>query len=171
MRQWERQKQWSDKFLPEIKRILGEYLIAEPPIEEDAERNTDLTVLRLDAIRIGCRIRRYKYVEAFGNEFTIRSGRTSGIKTELTKIIEGWGDYFFYGFADSTETKLCQWILGDLKVLRLYINRNLYQHKVPWTENYNWDNSSSFVSFRHGEIPGFLVAKNECMELTDDVPF
>ena len=158
---WKDDKKWSDRFLPEIKRLLGEHLISEPPVEEDAERNTDLMVLKLDAVRIGCRVRTFQYYNLYRNEFTIRSGRPSGVKTELTKIIEGWGDYFFYGFSDSTETKLCKWILGDLKALRLYINRKLYQNQMPWITHNNRDNSSSFVSFRYDDIPNFLVAQHE----------
>ena len=53
MSNWKNDKRWSDRFLPEIKGIIGTHLITEPPYEEDAERNTDLMVLRLDAIRIG----------------------------------------------------------------------------------------------------------------------
>jgi hypothetical protein len=68
-------KRWSDRFLPEIMGILGKHLISEPPVEEDAERNTDLMVLRLEAIRIGCRIRKHKYLDKYGDEFTIRAGR------------------------------------------------------------------------------------------------
>jgi len=81
---WETDKKWSDRYLPEIKSILGRCLIAEPPIEEDQERNTDLMVLRLDAVRIGCRIRKAGYLEKYGDEFTIRTSRPSGAKTELS---------------------------------------------------------------------------------------
>ena len=161
MTEWKKDKEWSDRFLPAIKRILGEYLISEPPVEEDAERNTDLIVLRLDAVRIACRVRTFEYLTSYGNEFTIRSGRPSGVKTELTKIIEGWGEYLFYGFSDKDELKLAKWILGDLRALRLYINRNLCQNKKPWIEKLNRDNSSSFVAFRYKNIPNFLVATSE----------
>ena len=115
MSNWKNDKRWSDRFLPEIKGIIGTHLITEPPYEEDAERNTDLMVLRLDAIRIGCRVRKFKFSEAYPNEFTIRTVRPSGAQTELGKIIEGWGDYFFYGFADAQESGLFSWALCDLK--------------------------------------------------------
>ena len=49
-----------------------------PPVEEDMRHNTDLIVLRLDAVRIGCRVRRYQYVHSFGGEFTIRPGARGG---------------------------------------------------------------------------------------------
>ena len=119
MTDWKADKRWSDRFLPEIKAILGTHLIGEPPVEEDAERNTDLMVLKMEAVRIGCRIRRHKYLVAFGNEFTIRAGRPSGAKTELAKIVEGWGDYFFYGFSNAEHHELAAWFLGDLRVFRL----------------------------------------------------
>ena len=46
MKGWEDDKKWSDKFLPEIKRHLGEHLISEPEnIKEDKDHNTDLTIL------------------------------------------------------------------------------------------------------------------------------
>lgn len=161
MNNWQDDKRWSDRFLPEIKQILGLHLIGEPPIEEDSERNTDLMVLKLDSVRIACRIRKNKFLDRYGNQFTIRAGRPSGIKTELTKIIEGWGDYFFYGFSDKEETVLEKWILGDLKALRLFIMRELAASRNPWIENKNnKDNSSSFVAFTYDTIPFFIIASD-----------
>jgi hypothetical protein len=161
---WKSDKRWSDRFLPEIKSILGVHLISEPPIEEDAERNTDLMVLRLDAVRIGCRIRKNQYIKRYGNEFTIRAGRPSGAKTELTKILEGWGDYFFYGFCDSSESKLERWTLSDLRVFRIEYNRKsirLAAGQVPGIAKNNRDNSSSFAAFAWDEFsPDFVVATN-----------
>jgi len=159
---WKTDKRWSDRFLPAIKRILGEHLIAEPPMEEDAEHNTDLIVLRLDAVRIACRVRQYKYLSGYGDEFTIRTSRPSGIKTELTKIVEGWGDYLFYGFSNPEETALQQWFLGDLKALRLYYNRALYKGRPhPWFLKDNLDGSSAFTVFKRDDIPGFIVAQSD----------
>jgi len=159
MSQWQIDKRWSDRFLPEIKRILGEYLIAEAPFDEDAEHNTDLIVLRLAAVRIACRVRKHEYIARYGGEFTIRSGRPSGAKTELTKIIEGWGDYLFYAFSDDAELHLAKWILGDLRAFRLFINRELAAGRKPWLAKDNHDNSSSFLCFQYSVMPGFVVAE------------
>jgi hypothetical protein len=158
---WQQDKRWSDRFLPEIKGYLGQALIGEPPVEEDQQRNTDLVVLRLDAVRIGCRVRKHDQIR-YCNEFTIRSGRPSGAKTELTKIIEGWGDYFFYGFADANESALELWMLGDLKAFRIWYSRQLAARKgvPPGARQNNRDNSSSFYAFRWADIPGFVVAGN-----------
>lgn len=161
MKNWESDKKWSDKFLPEIKQLLGLYLINEAPIEEDRERNTDLIVLKMEAVRIGCRIRRNKYLAYYGNEFTIREGRPSNIKTELTKIIEGWGNYFFYGFADESEAALAKWALCDMNIFRLWFNRSLVNNSgiIPGIAKNNKDNSSSFRVFKFSELPNnFIVA-------------
>jgi len=160
MKQWEGDKCWSDRFLPEIKRILGEHLIGEPPLEEDQERNTDLIVLKMEAIRVGCRVRRNEYLKRYPDEFTIRAGRPSGIKTELTKVIEGWGNYFFYGFSDLEEINLLKWSLCDLNVFRLWFNRRLATGKMPGFKKENKDNSSSFIAFNFSQLPSeFIIAQ------------
>lgn len=161
MSAWKKDKAWSDRYLVDIKRILGEYLIGEPPREEDAERNTDLMVLRMDAVRIGCRVRKYKYYPDYCGEFTIRAGRPFGTKTELTKIIEGWGDYFFYGFSNEDQSGLYAWALADLKVFRLWFNRYLAKNngRIPGKQQSNTDGSSTFIAFSWKDFPSeFLLA-------------
>ena len=159
MNGWKADKKASDIYIPEIKSILGVYLIGEPPVEEDQERNTDLMVLKMEAVRVGCRVRKGLYLHYYGDEFTIRAGRPSGNKTELTKIIEGWGDYFFYGFGDGIN--LITWTLADLKVFRLWFNRKLYQGKHPWELKDNIDNSSNFLAFKWRWFPKeFVIASN-----------
>ena len=154
---WKNDKKWSDQFIPHIKSILGLYLIGEPPMEEDAERNTDLMVLRMESVRIGCRIRKTDYMARYGDEITIRSGRPSGAKTELTKIMEGWGDYFFYGFG--TDADVVAWTLGDMKVFRLWFFRQLASGAKPYEKNNNSDNSSSFYAFIADLPEEFVVAR------------
>ena len=152
---WQIDKNYADKSLTEVKRIIGGALIGAAPIEEDRERNTDLIVLKMEAVRIACRIRRPKFYDSpqYREEFTIRSGRPNGIKTELAKVIEGWGDYFFYGFAG--EEALQAWLLGDLRVFRLWFNQRLRtdKGKCPGTTMRNHDGSSDFMVFKISELP------------------
>lgn len=160
MNDWKSDKKWADKFLPQIKRILGETLICEPPIEEDQERNTDLIVLKMDSVRIGCRIRRNQYYKRYCNEFTIRAGRPSGTKTELAKIIEGWGDYFFYGFSDEQDDLLIFWRVADLKVFRGWFASKLVRmnsFELPGTKQKNSDKSSEFLVFKWADFPSNFV--------------
>ena len=161
MNGWQADKRWSDVFLPEIKSVIGSYLICEAPVEEDQERNSDLMVLKLDSVRIACRIRRANWVSKSG-EFTIREGRPSGVKTELTKIIEGWGDYLFYGFG-SDDGKLLHWTLGDLKAFRLYLSRQLAvcRGRLPGVPITNRDGSSSFRVYRWNDVPKMVIGSTE----------
>lgn len=166
---WKYDKGWSDRFLPEIKQILGLHLIGEPSIEEDQERNTDLIVLKMDAVRIACRVRRHTgtkgqpYFDKYKNEFTIRCSRPSGCKTELAKIVEGWGNYFFYGFSTYDETSLLRWSLCRLDAFRLWFNYYLARHNgmIPGIEKNNGDDSSKLRAFAFSELPpDFIVAAN-----------
>ena len=162
---WQSDKRWSDRFLPEIKQILGQYLIIEPPIEEDTERNTDLTVLRLDPVRVACRIRKYPYYLDYPNEFTVRECRPSGATTELAKIIQGWGDYLFYGFADQAEENLLAWRLIDLSEFRLWFTTSLAgldKRVYPGIGKSNQNESSSFRVFNIDKIdPACLIARHD----------
>jgi hypothetical protein len=155
MKGWQKDKAASDIYLPTIKAILGQVLIGEPPIEEDQDRNTDLIVLRMQAIRIACRVRTHEYLGKYSDEFTIRATRPSGRKTELAKIVEGWGDYIFYGFAAPNGTGLAKWAIGDLNVFRLWFSRYMANNNgtIPGRPYNNGDGSSGFRVFKWGDIP------------------
>lgn len=163
-RNFKTDKQWSDKFIPEIKSIVGRHILDIAPIEEDMERNTDLIVLGINGVRIGCRVRTHDYLRGYGDQFTIRAGRPNGRKTELTKIFEGWGNYFFYGFSNCNESGLEKWFLGDLIPFRIWFFRELYNktvnpnYKCRWEERKNGDGSSSFMAFKLSNMPkNFIV--------------
>ena len=161
MSNWEAYKSWSDQYIPEIKKCLSEVLIGEPSeVCEDRDHNTDLCVLDLKPKRVACRVRDDKYRERYGDEFTIRTNVPSGNKSELAKIIEGWGDYIFYGFAD--DEGLTQWFIGDLSVFRYWFTHTLAlmdKGECPGAKQVNHDGSSGFRAFKKDEIEGFIVAE------------
>lgn len=119
---WRDDKSRAEPFMPEVKQHLGSVLLREGTLEEDATQNTDLITLRMEAIRIAVRIRDVFYRKRYGHQFTIRSHRDSGAKTELQKIRDGWAELFFYGFADLhfdlAVPPLAQWCILDLHVFR-----------------------------------------------------
>lgn len=158
---WEDDKRWSDKFLHQMKGLIGQALICAAPDVEDRERNTDLIVLKLDSVRIACRVRRHKYLP-YSSQFTLRAGRPSGNETELSKVITGWGNYLFYGFANEQETAIEQWFLGDLSRFRIWHSRKLAYNKgnPPGIKKANGDSSSWFYAFESRQIPGFIVASS-----------
>ncbi len=159
MKDWERDKHWSDQFIPEIKRVLGEFLICEAPAIEDRERGTDLIVMTMAAIQIACRIRKTDpYFLRYPNEFTVRAVRGSGNKTELAKFIEGFGHFMFYGFGAS-DGRLTSWMIGNLNVFRLWFNSELARNcgKPPGVLKKNSDGSSDFYAFDVRALPQEFV--------------
>jgi hypothetical protein len=163
---WQTDKATSDQLLPNIKFILGQYLIGAAPAEEDQQRNTDLIVLNMQPVRVACRIRRFEYLADYRDEFTIRSDRPSGAKTELAKIVEGWGDYLFYGFASPGGGALAFWFLADLLVFRRWYSdavAALPAGSLPGTLHHNRDGSSAFRAFELNDLPSdFVIAWGEC---------
>lgn len=157
---------WGRQFLPHVKMILANYLIDEAPAEEDQRHNTDLIVLRLEAKRVAVRIRRevgkngINYLERYGHQFTIRSDRPrTGAKTELAKVIEGFGDYLVYGFG-STPPRLTAWLIGDLNVFRGWHSGRLARGERPWATQSNGDGSSDFCAYGIENLPPeFVIAR------------
>lgn len=172
MSSYEQDFGWQRQFIPQIKRILANYLIDEAPFEEDTRRNTDLLVLEAKTLRIACRVRQHKFVldARYRDEFTIRESRPSRVETELHKMLRGWGDRIFYAFADKTESVLCAWMLGDLDEFRLWHNRKLYElpaGQLPGTRFRNGDGSSTGRAYRIADLPAeFVVARQQLEELT-----
>ena len=164
---YETDKRWSDRFLPEIKSILGGVLLTEGSFEEDAKRNSDLLVLHMQAVRIGCRVRRYPYFLKYPNDFTIRTVRKSGNMTELAKVLSGWGDYFFYGFSDEKEERLIYWLVGDFKIFRLWHSMELGKcvpGNGPGREKKNSDGSSDFRAYNKNIVlkSGPFIIAEKC---------
>lgn len=161
--EWENDKRWSDRFLPEIKSVCGSLLIEEASVETDQRENTDLIVLRLGETRIACRVRRYSHLAKYGNQFTVRVARPTGARTELSKIMEGWGDYIFYGFESFCGAKLSRWLLGDLKVFRLWHFEQMRKNKVMPGELVRNRDGTSFRSYLISQLPSeFLFATFDC---------
>lgn len=93
------QRRWSDGYIPEIKRIVGPLLLTEAPELKDTREATDLIVITARSLDIACRVRRSQYFDDYPFEFTIRKEAQYGGKTELDKIISGFGHWMFYAFA------------------------------------------------------------------------
>lgn len=113
-----RNRNWSDKFLPEVQHIVGRHLLDAAPALNDMREATDLMMLNARDKRIAVRIRRHGVANIFPYQFTIRAKVASGAKTELAKIVEGNGDWMFYGHSNATGSGLELWWLIDLNVFR-----------------------------------------------------
>lgn len=161
MSDYRRDRQWSDRFIPTIKAIVGPYLLSPAPIELDQKSNTDLMIFTARDLTISCRIRRPGFSERYPNQFTIRAMRDTGAETEMSKVINGFGDWMFYGHADEDEVSIGRWMLIDLNAFRahLIISRSVIVHgRKPNGDgtHFNWFDASSFPS-----PPKLLIADSE----------
>ncbi|MBS9719046.1 hypothetical protein ACFFUT_09605 [Pseudohalocynthiibacter aestuariivivens] len=107
-------RRWFDRFLPEIKQIVGAQLLREAPDEQDWHNATDLMLFDARDIRVAARVRRPGYVHRYPYQFTIRARVTSGAETELSKIVNGKGDWMFYGHSNERQDGFALWWLIDL---------------------------------------------------------
>ena len=153
-------RRWSDAFIPAIKQIVGPLLLEESSFEVDTQQAADLVVMNARDKTIACRVRRAGYADRYGNEFTIRAKRDTGAKTELEKIIDGFGDWMLYGHANQDGKSLSRWMVISLPALRAAIIRKQAQ---PIKKS-NGD-GTHFVSFDIRQLPGScLIAASFAVE-------
>ncbi len=117
-------RRWSDQFLPDIKRIVGAHLLETAPDPLDHFQATDLLMLDARDMRIAARVRRPGYAQRYPHQFTIRSKVASGAETELSKIVNGKGDWMFYGHSNITQNGVGHWWLIDLRAFRAALIRH-----------------------------------------------
>lgn len=111
---------WAQKLAPKIKATIAHCMIDAASFEQDTKEATDFVVLRSPARgMIAARVRKPDgdYATRYPWDFTIRSKLDSGTKTELEKIMEGFGDWLFYGHADKQDNIHLWWLI-DLELLR-----------------------------------------------------
>ena len=144
-------RQWSDQFLPEVKRLVGAHLLEAAPADQDMREATDLMMLDARDRRVAVRVRRPGFAERFPNDFTLRAKIPSGGQTELSKIVNGKGDWMFYAHAANDTGMLSAWYLIDLRAFRAALIR-ASQHPLRYGEQYNAD-GSSFVWFDIRSFP------------------
>ena len=149
-------RQWSDQFIPSIKTIVGPLLLVETPDEIDCNQAADLMVFSARNIRIAARVRRHGYADRFPYEFTLRCARDSGAETELSKIIDGWGDWMFYGHASTHEGVLLRWWIIDLAIFRASLIRDRNNDRILCGKKSNGD-GTHFAWFDLRSFPESLV--------------
>jgi len=145
------QRPWSDKFLPQDKKILvdvfgcDESLIEITTPEVDMRRAADLVIKSANederGVYVAVRTRKAGYAANYPDEFTVRAHYTAGHKTEYAKIMEGYGDIMLYGFV--IEGIIQRWILLDLEVFREEAENDyiVREHK------HNRDGKNSFYAY------------------------
>ena len=113
---------WSDTFKGQISETLTIVLASKilrfvtASDYKDKKEATDMEPfvdMANNAGSVGVRMRRgdIKY-----RDLTLRSWRISNVKTELEKVIEGWGRWYFYGWASGH--RVGEWMVLCMDTLR-----------------------------------------------------
>ncbi len=154
---------WSDLMCDHIRQIVGPHLLRPTPFVLDTKFAADFYVFTAKDMTIAARVRRPGYADRYPFEFTLRSCRDNGVKTELAKIIDGWGDWLFYGHATSDD-RICGWWLIDLASFRAGIIRHVRgEHKIRFTKKSNGD-GTHFIAYdvrTFAPEPPLLIARSE----------
>ncbi len=144
----------SDRFMPQVKQIVGPYLLDKAPLEVDMREATDLiTVVGADGFRCNVRVREPGYFDRYPDDFTLRSWIKSGAESELSKIERGHGDWMFYAHAltDSERDGFRRWRLLNLGAFRTHwVERR--DARLRTGERSNDDGATKFRWFN---IPSF----------------
>lgn len=122
MTEYSKDRAWSDRYIPAIKRIVGPLLLDETSFAIDTKQASDLMVFTARDMRIAARVRRPGFAERYPFEFTIRARRDNGVETELSKIVNGWADWMFYGHAGD-DGRIVRWWVIDLDAFRASLIR------------------------------------------------
>lgn len=116
-------RQQENQFMPfiyqKLKRSLfnlpdNYFIIKQSSDEEDTKLSFDMKFT--SDIQISVRLRKYKYISY--KDITIRSRSKKGGLTEITKLSNGMGQIFFYGWLDEKEENIIQWVLVDIDKIR-----------------------------------------------------
>lgn len=150
-------RKWSDRFIPQIKALIGPFLLQESEPEVDMKQATDLVILKADDVAIACRVRRHGYADKYPDQFTVRAHRDSGARTELSKIMNGWADLMFYGHASEDETMIDKWMLLNMDQFRDDCKNR--RGEVVWQRKDNGD-GTQFIAFDANSFdPKIMVAR------------
>jgi hypothetical protein len=158
-RTYAQSRAWSDAFSFPLRQTIGQVLVVPADVIQDLRENTDYW-FAVESRQIAARVRNlYDYWNRsegiqWGDEFTLRSARPGGTKTELEKILEGKGQVFVYAWGDaSLATPLPAYTFIDLNKFRFWVNKILmpglhhpwFQADPPWHVRQNADGTEFWV--------------------------
>jgi hypothetical protein len=177
---WKERHERAQQYIPYIKKLLGLICVEIADIEEDRKHNTDL-LFDVGSGRVAVRVRRIEERLEYNrrNEVTFRFSLASGVETEFSKLLYGWGDYFLYGWGDETKKTVPSYALLDLEQFRgWWTNRATYylfesngQPSLPHgvSKFFNKESGEHFLAFCLDCMPQ-TVMKHRYTALRNDPP-
>ena len=93
---------------------------------------------------VSIRYRNFEYLKY--QDLTIRSKVISGYKTELDKILEGKGQFYFYAYKNQGNDRLIEVYLVDMNIIRSLYADGKYQTR------YNKNINDQLVAFSFADI-------------------
>lgn len=131
--------------VPEVQAILKRHAMSFVKFEiadseQDTQQATDL-VIKVSGGAVGVRVRTFSSTGNRYRDLTIRTRSRYGQRTEIDKLRDGWGDFYFYGW-DNAQGHIDEYMLLDLAILRSAGLLN-----PPWDEKSNGD-GTKFLSIK-----------------------
>jgi len=146
---------WQEQYINEVVRLIAPYLITvgRPEVDKNEAGDLELAFPRNGTVSV--RLRKPDKARFVG-DVTIRSRSANGGRTEISKIIDGFGDYFFYGHV-SDEGRIWFWHLLNLNAVRAAFQRHgnklLKRPEVP-----NRDGTRFLVFKPEADFPQAIMA-------------
>ncbi len=123
------EREFSKRFSPEIKRLVGQHLLVDASEDLDTKEATDFVLFKARDLRVAARIRNATtgdWNPKWNEQFTIRTSAPAQLHSELQKIVMGFADLMFYGLAESVDPpRIGTWYLIDLNAFRLHYSECL----------------------------------------------
>lgn len=158
---WKDDYNAAQPFVLAAKNILGPMLLVEGTLHQDQCEVGDLVLRTRSDFSIGVRIRAASTSRRYWDQFTIRYDRyATGAKTEFAKIVEGFGDWFFYGIRSERPPSFQRWTVIDLNQFRAFLIRKPIRDLVAagvCGETRNHDRETSFMWFDIRKMPKNIV--------------
>lgn len=163
MSEFDRQFGWQAQYIDEVIRLIAPHIITVSRPEVDKKENGDLELAFPRNGTVSVRLRTQKYAR-YAGEITFRSRSRNGGYTELSKLIDGYGDYFFYGHV-SDAGDMWFWHLLSLNAVRAAFTRSPRLLKRP--EKQNPDGTRFLVFSPETDFPSAILATYQPAEAAE----
>lgn len=147
-----RNYEWQLQYEPAVFDVLAHHVFARASFRQDTKQATDAVLYCARGSTFALRIRRPHYAADFPNDVTFRC-HSNDHRTELAKVLDGYGDMMLYAFAhEDGPPKLNGWTLLDLRAFRMA--------RLPTPSPISNGDGTAFVAFKTHRLPrGVVIAR------------